>query len=184
MPYLTTSQDFLKQSSLLLEAYPHTTRITTKYSYPKPSHKSKPTTATATTSTSSSQPVSKPATLTLKTYNPYNGICLKYRTTKAAEVSRLIAGLGRLASGAPIADATSSTPFRTTSPTGPSRMLYRACRAEMRDMLDVSVVAWWCSGNWKCYVERYEREMEGGGRKEKEKAARKKDKLRGRAVGL
>ncbi|KAI1958379.1 hypothetical protein LOZ58_005111 [Ophidiomyces ophidiicola] len=106
MPYLANSQDFLKQSSLLLEAYPHTTRITTKYSYPKPPKSKTPTkdaSSVATSIPSSTAPA--PATLTLKTFNPHNGICLKYRTTKAAEVGRLIAGLGRLASGAPIADA-------------------------------------------------------------------------------
>ncbi|EER25126.1 hypothetical protein CPC735_017280 [Coccidioides posadasii C735 delta SOWgp] len=155
MPYLTTSQDFLKQSSLLLEAYPHTTRITTKYSYPKPSHKSKPTTATATTSTtSSSQPVSKPATLTLKTYNPYNGICLKYRTTKAAEVSRLIAGLGRLASGAPIADA------------GQSHAVSGVSGGDA-DMLDVSVVAGGVAGTGNVTSSATKGNGGGGGKKKK-----------------
>lgn len=32
----------------------------------------------------------------LKTYDPISGVALKYRTTKAAEVSRLILSLGRL----------------------------------------------------------------------------------------
>jgi len=36
------------------------------------------------------------ATLTLKTFDPVSGACLKYRTNKAAEVGRLIASLGRL----------------------------------------------------------------------------------------
>jgi len=39
------------------------------------------------------------AALELKTFNAEAGICLKYRTNKAAEVSRLMTGLGRLASG-------------------------------------------------------------------------------------
>ena len=39
------------------------------------------------------------ATLTLKTYHPDSGICLKYRTDKAAEVGRLVSGLGKLAKG-------------------------------------------------------------------------------------
>lgn len=33
-------------------------------------------------------------TLTLKTYDPVSGTCLKYKTDKAAEVGRLAAGLG------------------------------------------------------------------------------------------
>ena len=37
------------------------------------------------------------ATLTLKTYDPVSGTCLKYQTTEAREVGRLIAGLGSLA---------------------------------------------------------------------------------------
>ena len=37
------------------------------------------------------------ATLTLKTFHPESGICLKYQTDKAAEVGRLLTGLGRLA---------------------------------------------------------------------------------------
>ncbi|CAF9915902.1 MAG: hypothetical protein ALECFALPRED_010373 [Alectoria fallacina] len=34
------------------------------------------------------------ATLTLKTYDPVSGTCLKYKTDKAAEVGRLMASLG------------------------------------------------------------------------------------------
>ena len=34
--------------------------------------------------------------LTLKTYDPVSGVCLKYRTDKAAEVGRLVSSLGRL----------------------------------------------------------------------------------------
>ena len=40
-----------------------------------------------------------PATLTFKTYETTAGICLKYRTTKSAEVGRLMTGLGKLARG-------------------------------------------------------------------------------------
>lgn len=43
------------------------------------------------------------AALELKTFNAEAGICLKYRTNKAAEVSRLMTGLGKLASGADVA---------------------------------------------------------------------------------
>ena len=35
------------------------------------------------------------ARLTLKTYDPVSGTVLKYRTDKAAEIGRLIAGLGK-----------------------------------------------------------------------------------------
>ncbi|EGC44504.1 conserved hypothetical protein [Histoplasma capsulatum var. duboisii H88] len=122
MPYLPTSQEYLEQSALLLHAYPDTTRITTKYSYPtsKKSSTAQPTSAqpnpsapdasttptqkqtqTQTQSQSQSQTT---ATLTLKTFHPTSGICLKYRTNKAAEIGRLIAGLGKLASGAPDAE--------------------------------------------------------------------------------
>ena len=34
------------------------------------------------------------ALLTLKTYDPISGTCLKYKTDKAAEVGRLVASLG------------------------------------------------------------------------------------------
>ncbi|KAI8966816.1 signal recognition particle 9 kDa protein-domain-containing protein [Daldinia sp. FL1419] len=98
MPYYATSQEWLHQSSLLLEARPTTVSITTKYhiSKPKPrrSKKSSSTTPGTTDSSSSSSPAPR-GSLTLKTYDPHSGVCLKYRTTKAAEVSRLIQSLGR-----------------------------------------------------------------------------------------
>ncbi|KAI0115041.1 signal recognition particle 9 kDa protein-domain-containing protein [Daldinia grandis] len=92
MPYFATSQEWLHQSSLLLEARPTTTRITTKYhiSKPKPRRAKNPPTTTSDTT-----PAAPRGSLTLKTYDPYSGVCLKYRTTKAAEVSRLIQSLGR-----------------------------------------------------------------------------------------
>ncbi|KAE8148955.1 signal recognition particle 9 kDa protein-domain-containing protein [Aspergillus avenaceus] len=95
MPYLPTSQAYLEQSALLLEAYPNDTRITTKYNFPsqKPAKQSPPDTPSQT-------PI---ASLTLKTYNPTSGICLKYRTNKGAEVGRLITSLGKLAGGANVA---------------------------------------------------------------------------------
>jgi hypothetical protein len=113
MPYLPDLNTYLHQSSLLIQAYPATTRITTKYSLPKkpsPKSKSKPK------ATEPAQPVpsetkadtnARPprerlppsATLTLKTFEPGSGICLKYETDKAAEVGRLLTGLGRLAGG-------------------------------------------------------------------------------------
>jgi len=34
--------------------------------------------------------------LCLKTYDPESGVCLQFKTDRAAEVGRLITGLGRL----------------------------------------------------------------------------------------
>jgi len=125
MPYLPTSQAFLEQSSQLLEAYPNDvrdpwltltigwlivqlqTRITTKYSFPsRPSRNSRKPASASTEATPTATPAAPIATLELKTYNPVAGICLKYRTNKAAEVGRLITGLGKLASGAKISSET------------------------------------------------------------------------------
>ncbi|KAH8169592.1 signal recognition particle 9 kDa protein (SRP9) domain-containing protein [Sarocladium implicatum] len=96
MPYFETSQEWLDQSLLLLEARPETTRITTKYSLkPLPPRPSK--TEDATTTSDSAAPTAPRGHLVLKTYDPDSGVTLKYRTTKAAEVSRLVqASLGRL----------------------------------------------------------------------------------------
>ncbi|KAJ9262415.1 hypothetical protein DTO027B5_3305 [Paecilomyces variotii] len=116
MPYLPSSQAFLEQSSLLLEAYPESTKITTRYSYPSRSPKSHPrskpkiTDPAATTADSNPTTTTPVATLTLKTWHPPTGICLKYKTNKAAEVGRLITGLGKLAAGAKVKDlGTSAT---------------------------------------------------------------------------
>ncbi|EEA26117.1 hypothetical protein TMatcc_005631 [Talaromyces marneffei ATCC 18224] len=124
MPYLPTPNAFLEQSSLLLEAYPDNTRITTKYSYPNPSNKDsthkiskrKPTSTTNNeeSSTTTTQTTIF-ATLTLKTYNPVTGICLKYKTNKAAEVGRLISGLGKLGAGVKITSATEEPTTATTT---------------------------------------------------------------------
>ncbi|KAI0887362.1 signal recognition particle 9 kDa protein-domain-containing protein [Annulohypoxylon maeteangense] len=94
MPYYATSQEWLHQSSLLIEARPTTTRITTKYhiSKPKPRRIKK---TDQPTSSSTSAVAAPRGSLTLKTYDPHSGACLKYRTTKAAEVSRLILSLGQ-----------------------------------------------------------------------------------------
>ncbi|OKP10635.1 hypothetical protein PENSUB_3938 [Penicillium subrubescens] len=113
MPYLPTSQAFLEQSAQLLEAYPDTTRITTKYHFPtetpgarakrsKSQLKKAASTTSETTTTTQNTPAPV-ASLTLKTYNPTTGIVLQYQTNKIAEVSRLITGLGKLASGADVA---------------------------------------------------------------------------------
>ncbi|PWY94333.1 hypothetical protein BO94DRAFT_328733 [Aspergillus sclerotioniger CBS 115572] len=115
MPYLPTTQSYLEQSSLLLQAYPDTVRnptqptpthpnpptltnqtqrITTKYTFPR--------TPTTTDPTPASEPKPRIATLELKTFHPGTGICLKYKTNKGAEVGRLITSLGKLAAGADV----------------------------------------------------------------------------------
>ncbi|RAH52263.1 hypothetical protein BO85DRAFT_408271 [Aspergillus piperis CBS 112811] len=105
MPYLPTSQSYLEQSSLLLQAYPDT-RITTKYTFPRTSTSTKPSSSTTQsqqpTSTEETEPKPRIAVLELKTYHPGSGICLKYRTNKGAEVGRLITSLGKLAAGADV----------------------------------------------------------------------------------
>lgn len=108
MPYFTDLNTYLHRSSQLIQAYP-SSRITTKYSLPrKPSSKADAkatdkkdaTTAAESTGPTPAQPKREPAAvLTLKTYHPDSGICLKYKTDKAAEVGRLLTGLGRLAKG-------------------------------------------------------------------------------------
>lgn len=113
MTYFNDIHTYLHQSSLLIQAYPQQTRISTKYSLPR---KPKPgkTDASATETETSGKVKREPsATLTLKTYHPDSGICLKYRTDKAAEVGRLMSGLGRLAKGEvielPTADSENQT---------------------------------------------------------------------------
>jgi hypothetical protein len=66
------------------------TRITTRYSL-RPAKASRPRDA-------ENLPDAPPprARLVLKTYDPVSGACLKYKTSKAAEVGRLVAMLGRL----------------------------------------------------------------------------------------
>ncbi|PNP43233.1 hypothetical protein THARTR1_11131 [Trichoderma harzianum] len=71
------------------------TRVTAKYSI-KPV---KPRKADASSADESSPSDPKPprGSLVLKTYDPVSGVTLKYRTTKAAEVTRLMyAAMGRL----------------------------------------------------------------------------------------
>lgn len=96
MPVYKTSQEWLEQSALLLQARPTTTRVTTKYSI-KPFVVRKAKDA-STSGEDVPMADSKPprGALELKTYDPITGVALKYRTTKAAEVSRLILSLGRL----------------------------------------------------------------------------------------
>jgi hypothetical protein len=86
------------------------TRITTKYtilpppdpnkppkSKPRKARPTNPPPASSTHEQAQAAPDPIRATLTLKTYDPVSGTTLKYSTTKAAEVSRLIQILGRLA---------------------------------------------------------------------------------------
>ncbi|KAH8653455.1 signal recognition particle 9 kDa protein-domain-containing protein [Xylariales sp. PMI_506] len=97
MPYYKSSDEWLAQSQLLLEARPTTTRITTTYSIkPHKASKRSKTTAEEEESASAATGAAPRGSLVLKTYDPHTGTALKYRTTKAAEVSRLILSLGRL----------------------------------------------------------------------------------------
>jgi len=96
MPFLPDLNTYLHQSSLLIQAYP-TTRISTKYSLP--SKKAKLDISTENGADPASEKRNPAARLTLKTFHADSGICLKYRTDKAAEVGRLITGLGKLAKG-------------------------------------------------------------------------------------
>ena len=106
MPFLPDINSYLFRSSQLVEAYPETTRITTKYSLPKkPKDKQSTINGNATSADAPVDPGGRrerlppAATLTLKTFEPSSAICLKYRTDKAAEVGRLMTGLGKLAAG-------------------------------------------------------------------------------------
>ncbi|KAK7938015.1 uncharacterized protein PG986_014883 [Apiospora aurea] len=122
MPHYAKSEEWLRESQLLLEARPTTvssprpfasichlslfpspfpdpvqTRITTKYAIKVPKVR-KPKTTDADADNDTPVPTAKPArgSLTFKTYDPISGVTLKYRTSKAAEVSRLIMCLGKL----------------------------------------------------------------------------------------
>ncbi|KAL6790257.1 signal recognition particle 9 kDa domain-containing protein [Trichoderma sp. SZMC 28013] len=80
MPYFKTSQEWLDLSVALLEA--------------RPSQATDPSSADES---SPSEPKPPRGSLVLKTYDPVSGVALKYRTTKAAEVTRLMyAAMGRL----------------------------------------------------------------------------------------
>lgn len=73
------------------------TRITTRYSI-KPAPARKPLDGDAASAdTDAAAPKPPRGSLVLKTYDPVSGVTLKYRTAKAAEVSRLAySALGRL----------------------------------------------------------------------------------------
>lgn len=95
MPHYDTADEWLRQSQLLLAARPTTTRVTTKYAIKPVAPPRKPKEGAST------EPKPPRGSLVLKTYDPKTGTALKYRTTKAAEVSRLIMSLGKL--GRPMA---------------------------------------------------------------------------------
>jgi len=117
MTYFSDLHTYLRQSSLLIQAYPQTTRITTKYSQPRKPKGSKVSGTDASNASTLRQKKEPSATLTLKTYHPESGICLKYKTDKAAEVGRLVTGLGRLAKGE-IIDVASGEGGDTTTGAG------------------------------------------------------------------
>ncbi|QDS77314.1 hypothetical protein FKW77_004682 [Venturia effusa] len=102
---LKTADEWLQQSSLLLKARPTSTRITTKYTIPNPSKarsrkrkarddEAEPSTEAAADTPPEAQP--SIATLTVKSYDPVSGVCLRYKTSRGWEVGRLVANLGRL----------------------------------------------------------------------------------------
>ncbi|KAF2398617.1 hypothetical protein EJ06DRAFT_479511 [Trichodelitschia bisporula] len=89
---------WLEKSAELLKARPSTTRITTKYKVLDPSAVSKKSLKrkAAGEDGETADPAVPKGELTLKAFDPESGVCLKYKTIKAAEVGRLIAGLGSL----------------------------------------------------------------------------------------
>ncbi|KAH8895092.1 hypothetical protein GQ53DRAFT_77406 [Thozetella sp. PMI_491] len=94
MPYYEKSEDWLKQSALLLDARPETARVTTSYKLRPSWRKSKKAAAAGGEDAAASKPPR--GHLVLKTYDPHSGVSLKYKTSKAAEVSRLVQMLGTL----------------------------------------------------------------------------------------
>ncbi|KAK0753071.1 signal recognition particle 9 kDa protein-domain-containing protein [Schizothecium vesticola] len=109
MPYYPKSEDWLHHSSLLLQAYPETTRITTRYHISPARRPSKaeraahkaaanPATGTYPPRAVTTEGEAKPPRghLVLKTFDPTSGVSLKYKTSKAAEVGRLVQMLGVL----------------------------------------------------------------------------------------
>ncbi|KAK7537931.1 signal recognition particle 9 kDa protein-domain-containing protein [Phyllosticta citricarpa] len=119
MPFFDSSAEWLEQSALLLKARPTTARIVTKYSILQrheakqnkrrdkaaaPNGDDTKSNAAATAATEvqdrrqqPAQPDRPKAVLVIKTYDPASGVCLKYKTNKAAEVGRLVASLEKLA---------------------------------------------------------------------------------------
>ncbi|KAF2189069.1 hypothetical protein K469DRAFT_702797 [Zopfia rhizophila CBS 207.26] len=110
MPDSKSSAEWFEQSSLLLKARPSSTRITSKYTVLKPTaskirkrqkfYENYPKTTSGPTGSPPPEAavaaIAVTATFKLKTYDPVSGTCLKYQTTKAAEVGRLVGSLGKL----------------------------------------------------------------------------------------
>ncbi|KAJ3941906.1 uncharacterized protein N0V96_008620 [Colletotrichum fioriniae] len=95
MPTYKTSQEWLEQSSLLLQARPTTYSI--KAVKPRKTKTSEDAAAAAPAEDATMTDAKPPrGSLVIKTFDPVSGVALKYRTTKAAEVSRLITCLGAL----------------------------------------------------------------------------------------
>ncbi|GAO16436.1 uncharacterized protein UV8b_06389 [Ustilaginoidea virens] len=93
MPHFKSSQEWLEKSTLLLEASPSTTRITTRYSIEQV--KSRKARAGSTSDVEAPKPPR--GSLVFTTYDTATGVTLKYRTTKAAEVTWLMqSSLGQL----------------------------------------------------------------------------------------
>ncbi len=71
------------------------TRITTSY-HVKPARRKSKKDDTAGTGADAAAQKPPRGHLVLKTFDPHSGVCLKYKTSKAAEVSRLVQMLGTL----------------------------------------------------------------------------------------
>nr|OQO20919.1 hypothetical protein B0A51_13143 [Rachicladosporium sp. CCFEE 5018] len=94
-------EEWQKQTSLLLQARPTTTRISTKYNIPNleaprynAAKKRKRDTEGKDGDAAPAPAVSR-GTFTLKTFDPVSGATLKFKTDKSADVGRMVAGLGR-----------------------------------------------------------------------------------------
>ncbi|KAK0723062.1 signal recognition particle 9 kDa protein-domain-containing protein [Lasiosphaeria miniovina] len=115
MPYYEKSEDWLRESALLLQARPATvrsrrrplllasrpltntqTRVTTKY-HLKPARRLTKEQKALAKQQVAAVPTKPPrGHLLLKTFDPQSGVALKYKTSKAAEVTRLVQMLGTL----------------------------------------------------------------------------------------
>ncbi|KAK0748870.1 signal recognition particle 9 kDa protein-domain-containing protein [Apiosordaria backusii] len=94
MPFYEKSEDWLHHSSLLLAARPSSTRITTKY-HLSPARRT-PKNATPEQAAEDAKKGVR-GHLVITTFDPKSGASLKYKTSKAQEVGRLVQMLGNLA---------------------------------------------------------------------------------------
>ncbi|KAK4200548.1 signal recognition particle 9 kDa protein-domain-containing protein [Triangularia verruculosa] len=97
MPFYEKSEDWLHHSSLLLAARPDTTRITTNY-HLSPARRT-PKNAAPEQAAEDAKKGTR-GHLVITTFDPKSGASLKYRTSKAQEVGRLVQMLGNLAAKA------------------------------------------------------------------------------------